>query len=288
MSLMGKINIFMFCVCCLLGLSTQSSAATNDLGPGDIVSIEVWGEPEISGTYKVSQLGNLHKAWLPEVVVSGKSEDDARKAFEAMLKKFFVKPQLKFEVVEFRSRSVRLVGAVPKPGDYTLGAERNLMSVLLRAGGLSQNAEGQAIVVRLADENSEELKRETIDARALLNRVDLSQDKVLLSGDVIYIPVSSSNNGNSTSDGETIIVTGAVKNIGAFPFRAGYTALNAIIDAGGFTKFAAPGKGRVVRGKGKAEKVIRIDLGAVVNRGDKTKNVDLMPGDIVVVPESIF
>lgn len=263
-----------------------SAAESYRLGPDDVLKVEVWGEEELSGTYIVSERGTIRRSWLPEIKVVGMSVDEAAAALTAELKKYMKEPRLKVEVAEYKSHRVTLIGGVVNPGQYALSDKRNLFSLLLKAGGLSPQAVGEAVILKAPSKDGA-VSRINIDVNKLLNQGDVTQDAQLGAGDVVYFPVAGGP-GGSGSPAQTVIVTGAVNKMGTFPFREGYTALNAVIDAGGFTKFASPNRARIMRGQGKDEKTIRIELGDVVNRGDKTKNVALMPGDILVIPESLL
>jgi polysaccharide export outer membrane protein len=89
----------------------------------------------------------------------------------------------------------------------------------------------------------------------------------------------------STSYISRIRVTGAVRTPISIPYRQGMTLLDAVLAAGGLTEFAAPGRTKLYRQVNKNTKIIDIDLEAILNDGDLTTNLKLIPGDIVAVPE---
>jgi len=83
----------------------------------------------------------------------------------------------------------------------------------------------------------------------------------------------------------SIYVLGHVKRPGAYDYREGLTALDAIILAGGFAEFAAPNRTTITRREKNGKiKVIKINLNKV--RQGKAKDVILRPGDRIDVPES--
>jgi polysaccharide export outer membrane protein len=85
-----------------------------------------------------------------------------------------------------------------------------------------------------------------------------------------------------------IFVMGEVENPGPVPILGKYiTALEVIAKAGGFTEFAAPNRTTVVRVEDGVEKTIRVDLNKV-KKGDKSLDITLKAGDIVIVPETYF
>ena len=84
-------------------------------------------------------------------------------------------------------------------------------------------------------------------------------------------------------------VIGQVKTPQSLPYRAGMTALDAVLGAGGLTEFAAGNRTVLVRrdANGKEER-IKVRLDDVLTKGKLSGNVALKPGDVVIVPESMF
>jgi len=82
-----------------------------------------------------------------------------------------------------------------------------------------------------------------------------------------------------------IRVTGAVNAPISIPYRQGMTLLDAVLAAGGLSEFAAPGRTKLYRQSNNTTKIIDIDLDAILNDGNLTTNLKLIPGDIVAVPE---
>jgi len=85
-----------------------------------------------------------------------------------------------------------------------------------------------------------------------------------------------------------IKVIGQVLHPQALPYREGMTVLDAVLAVGGLGQFAAGNRAHLVRNdKGKQQEV-RVKLDALVNDGDMRQNLSLLPGDVLVVPESRF
>ena len=83
-------------------------------------------------------------------------------------------------------------------------------------------------------------------------------------------------------------VTGAVRTPRSMPFRQGMTVLDAVLEAGGPSEFAAPNRAKLYRkGKDKTD-VIDVELGDILNRGKLQTNITLKPGDVVTIPERLF
>ncbi|MDA3831788.1 MAG: polysaccharide export protein [Spirochaetales bacterium] len=81
-----------------------------------------------------------------------------------------------------------------------------------------------------------------------------------------------------------ISVEGQVKKPGVYDYQRGITALNACIIAGGFDKFAAPNRAMIIRKENDKQVVIKIDLNDV--KEGKIPDIELMPGDLIHIPET--
>ena len=84
-------------------------------------------------------------------------------------------------------------------------------------------------------------------------------------------------------------VIGQVNSPQSLAFRAGMTVLDAVLQSGGLTEFAAGNRAVLVRkdvsGKELRQKVRLNDL---VKKGKISENVELKPGDVLIIPESVF
>ncbi len=83
-------------------------------------------------------------------------------------------------------------------------------------------------------------------------------------------------------------VVGQVVHPQALPYREGMTVLDAVLEVGGLGQFASGNRSRIVRMVDGKETVIHVKLEDLVNSGDVHQNIALKPGDVLVVPQSIF
>ncbi len=88
--------------------------------------------------------------------------------------------------------------------------------------------------------------------------------------------------------GEQIQVVGEAAEPRTIPYRANITALDAMIAAGGLTEFAAGNRATLVRVVDGQSKRFRVRLEDLLEDGDVSANVIMLPGDILVIPESFF
>ncbi|ETW98922.1 MAG: hypothetical protein ETSY2_41950, partial [Candidatus Entotheonella gemina] len=116
-----------------------------------------------------------------------------------------------------------------------------------------------------------------VDLNDLLRRGNIANNLILQAQDVVYIPKP-----------DAVFVFGEVAKAGPVPLpEGGMSLVEAINKAGGVSKFASSKRTRVLRMVNGQEKVIQVDMAAVI-RGDLGKDITLRSNDIVIVPESVF
>jgi polysaccharide export outer membrane protein len=83
-------------------------------------------------------------------------------------------------------------------------------------------------------------------------------------------------------------VVGQVQRPGVVPFRKGLRVLDVVLASGGLGDFAAPNRAKIVRISDGKQSEIKVRLGKLMNGGDLEQNVELEPGDVLIVPQSMF
>ncbi len=87
---------------------------------------------------------------------------------------------------------------------------------------------------------------------------------------------------------DQIKVVGAAANPRALPYRSEMTLLDVMIEVGGMTEFAAGNRARVIRVQDGKQTEIPVRIKDLLTRGRMEYNLKMKPGDVVVIPESIF
>lgn len=94
---------------------------------------------------------------------------------------------------------------------------------------------------------------------------------------------------NPVSTFSQVKVIGQVTTPQSVPYREGLTALDVVLAVGGLTEFAAGNRAKIVRKNEDGKSVeIKVRLDALVRKGKMSENVDMRPGDVMIVPESFF
>ncbi|MHB8997279.1 MAG: SLBB domain-containing protein [Armatimonadota bacterium] len=177
------------------------------------------------------------------------------------------------DVIDVPNRDNRLtiLGQVGKPGSYVvpLGRAVRVIDLLTQiGGGLVENANRQTALLLRAGAAAPQ----QIDLRKLLNEGDLSQNYELQGGDVLVVP-----------EADRVTVAGEVNAPASFYSGTRLTLLEAMVRAGGFTPRAGLKQATIKRANGQ---ICQVDLEALWRRGDSSQNIELSPGNVVVVPRA--
>jgi polysaccharide export outer membrane protein len=89
---------------------------------------------------------------------------------------------------------------------------------------------------------------------------------------------------------QQIRIVGATEKPASIPYRANMTVLDAMIAVGGLSEFAAGNKAKLIRFDKQAgrQQEYALRLGDLLKDGDSKANVMLKPGDVIIIPESMF
>lgn len=86
-----------------------------------------------------------------------------------------------------------------------------------------------------------------------------------------------------------VTAIGQLASPGSFPYREGMRVLDVVLAAGGLSPFAAGNRARLVRTDADGKRTeIRVRLKDLMEKGRLQDNIEIRPGDVLVVPESLF
>ena len=89
---------------------------------------------------------------------------------------------------------------------------------------------------------------------------------------------------------QQVRIVGATEKPASIPYRANMTLLDAMIAVGGLSQYAAGNKAKLVRYDRETghQREYQLQVGRLLKRGDSSANVRLEPGDVIIIPESMF
>lgn len=95
------------------------------------------------------------------------------------------------------------------------------------------------------------------------------------------------SNFSSTYD-QQVRVLGEAQQPIALPYQAGMTVLDVMVAVGGLTEFAAGNRAVLIRGQGDDRQSYRLRLNDLLRKGNISANVPVLPGDVILIPESVL
>ena len=259
------------------------------VGPGDVLEINVYDDPDLSGLATVQHEGDISFPLLGDIIVNGMTVKEVQATLvELLAKDYLVDPQVIVRVKEYRSQWVTLIGEVVRPGKFYLQGSKTMLDLLTEAGGFTSRASGEIIVSRLDQEPpSLFVTEDNGNGAESAVRIFLTPNQppseqkealsfLLRSGDIV-----------TATSTRFFFISGEVKRPGSYPITGGLTVLKAVSVAGGLTKFGAKGKVEILRksNKGRSER-IKVDLKDIEN--GKKPDVPLESEDIIKVGKRVF
>lgn len=156
------------------------------LGPGDTFEVNVYGEKELSGKYRVGEDGTINFPFVGHIPAAGKGPAAIADAIQTALadKHILRDPHVSVFLLEQTSKQVSVMGAVAKPGAYPLASGMTIVQALSIAGGLSALASGDNTIV-------------TRNVRGQLQRFKVQVESIteghvadfrLQDGDIVFVP----------------------------------------------------------------------------------------------------
>ncbi|MDR1726337.1 MAG: polysaccharide export protein [Acidobacteriota bacterium] len=184
-------------LCCIIllglstGLSAQDAQVADDyvIGEEDILSINVWREPELSmKELSVRADGKISLPLVDEIQASGKTTGQLKEEITERLQEFVESPTVSVVVVKVLSHHVSVVGKISKPGLYVLTSPTTVMELIARAGGLAADANGKNIqIIRKEIGTGREL-RFPFNYKNVIKGKELHTNILLEVGDMVLVP----------------------------------------------------------------------------------------------------
>ena len=262
------------------------------IGAGDLLSISVYGAPELSRTARVSPEGTIHLAMVKTPIEArGIMPAELEQRVGAALEKagILVDPSVVITIAEYATRPIRVAGAVRHPLTFDATGPVTLLEALTRAEGLSGDAGADILVTRVVTRGATRevisgVHREGPDnppvteriaVKDLIEKADSAANVILEGGEEVRVPAAG-----------RVFVVGNVKRPGAFPVGdegAGTSVLKALALAEGLAPFSAK-LAYIYRPADGGKLEIPVALRKIMDR--KMPDVVLAAGDIFYVPDN--
>jgi polysaccharide export outer membrane protein len=121
-----------------------------EVGPGDLLSINVSGVTEFNQVMRVSNSGRVRVPYVGIMFAAGRTalELEREIAREIREHELVTEPMVRVQVQQYRSRPTYAMGEVLTPGQFVITGEMYLLELISRAGGLTAMADGKAFLYR--------------------------------------------------------------------------------------------------------------------------------------------
>ena len=230
------------------------------MGPGDRLSVQLYGGQNRTVQVTVNRDGALSFPELGPIPVVGKTFEAVREEIESRVAKQMIGTQANVSMAEARAIQVFVLGEAKRPGSYTVTGLSTVTSALYAAGGVATT--GSLRDIQLKRQGSVVRRLDLYD---LLLRGDTSNDAKILPGDVIFIPPA----------GPVASIDGEVRRPAIYELKGNVTTSGLIALAGGFTTEADSSRLSVVRiDEGSRRVAIDVSLGDARATGPKLQNGD--------------
>lgn len=266
----GKANEAPFLTPAELALLEESEDPVYLLGAGDVLRVDVYGRPEVSGRQVIGPDGIVTLPIVGDVHLRDLTRVEAQARLAERLGRYYTAPIVTLAVEEYVSNQVTVIGRVERAGMQNFPHPPTLAEVLANAGAMPI-LDKQATLTRCAILRGRE-KLIWVDLKALLNG-ELAYNIRMKKGDIVFIPDSSDT---------AVYVLGSVTRPGSYRLTPRMTVLDALAQAGGPDEDAAPGKIGLYRAG--ATEVQLIDLETLIDP-DRSINFALEDGDVLFVPK---
>jgi len=236
------------------------------LGIGDSVGIQVYGQTDMTVTVYVADDGTLSVPLAGPVKVLGMSPTDAARRIEKALRDggYLVDPHVTLNVSQSLSQKVSVLGEVRQPGRYPISGNTSIFDVIAQAGGVTDNSSSTIYILR---PNGGATDRIPVNLKGLSAENGLLPEQNLKGGDSVVVPRA-----------EQFFISGEVKAPGMYKIEPGMTVEEAIIRAGGITD----------RGSRSRIDIKRNDAKGKPKNRSASLNETVQVGDVIRVKESIF
>lgn len=175
-------------IAAILALNMACVSAQSDeykLGPGDVISVGVWGYEDLKNEELVVRPdGKLSFPLAGELNVLGMTAGELTTALTTKLGNYVIDPNVTVNVAKFRTTRVYVLGEVNKPGMYELEKQHNLLDAVGMAGSYTKRAAKKEIFIIRRDNVD---KPQKVNLLNLLRKGDVSQNVALGEGDVVYL-----------------------------------------------------------------------------------------------------
>ncbi len=271
------------------------------IGPSDVLEFIFWQRPDLNTRVTVNHDGSVVLPIIGSIQIADFSPKQIEELVLSQIRFYDTQiTNISANVIEYNSKSVYITGHIRNPGKYGFVQIPGLWDVIAKAGGPSSDADlSNVTIVRKLNTPVSKDSVIWINLIEAMEKNELANLPELKSGDTIFIqgrPQTSIGNGafsalsgsfntglrfNSTRD--MIHVMGEVNRQGIISYSSNMSLLEAIIMAGGPTRYAKLDDIRIIREQTGKITIDKVNLEHIINKNN-ISHYYLKKGDMIYIP----
>jgi polysaccharide export outer membrane protein len=158
------------------------------IGPEDVIEVSVWKSPDLSTTIMVRPDGMISLPLIGDIQASSHTAKELKEEIEQKLTEYKQDPIVSIIVKEANSQAIYVTGEVSRPGKYPLRSETTIVQAITLAGGFTQWADKDQIVIIRKSPMNPEGNRFTLKYSDIVSGKNMKANILLKAGDTVIIP----------------------------------------------------------------------------------------------------
>ncbi|MBC8018953.1 MAG: SLBB domain-containing protein, partial [Verrucomicrobia bacterium] len=236
------------------------------LGPGDTLSLSVWGAINARHELTVDRNGEVMIPNVGMVKVWGLSYEQGRDVINKAIGRYFKNYEMSLTLGRLRTIQVFVVGEVEAPGSYSVSSLSTVINALSAAGGPSRNGSLRTIKITRNGQ-----AQQAVDLYDMFLSGDRSKDVRLRNGDTIFVPVI----------GPVVAVAGEVRRPAIYEIKGAMMLPDVLEMAGGVAATGYTGRIQV-------ERVTNNNARVILDYGTKDGSIDASLGAIQLMDRDMI
>ena len=255
------------------GIINSASAVDQVISVGSVLNITVLEYPELSKSVIVRQDGTTEYPLLLNIPVDGLTVSELREFMMPLLTRYVERPKLFINISEYKLLTIKIQGAVERPGTYQISSPIDIQGTIAHAGGLENNADLRKImIIRREGQEKQVLNINLLDA---MEGIDAEYLPEMKSGDIVIV--------NRLTIMSYVRVIGSVRNPGRYIPIEDANVVDMISMAGGTTAQADWNRVYYIAISDRNTEPLHLELEKIISEKAVEQIPVVAPGDIIIV-----